>query len=117
MLFRSLGSENTSEKKKTPLEMAHQQQHTLVEKRHKGQDFEETGNTPTQVAGLEAISSDFSFTESGLFGKTIMVGKRFTALAADKELIIIYQCPKETQDQIVPTFEKMIATLQLSQGG
>ena len=111
------GMENTTEKKKSPLELAHQRQRTVLEKEFAGQNFEESGSTPAQVAGLEAISSDFSFQESTLFGKTNMVGKRFTILGVDKELLIIYQCPKESQEQIVPVFDKMIATVQLGQGG
>ena len=111
------GVEEIKVKQKSVVEVFHETQGKLLKTEYKEKSYKESKATPVQIAGKEAFFSEFSYEEPGVLGRTEMIGKRYTSLSGDRHLSIIYQCPQTSKDKIVPTFEKMVESLQSGEGG
>ena len=107
---------NTAQKQKSPLELMHESQSKSLMKEHISQKYKEEKAAKVELAGKEAMVSAFNFEQSGFMSTVEMVGKRFTALTGDRHIDIIYQCPRDTEKEIAPIFDKMIASLQVNGG-
>ncbi|HLV81508.1 MAG TPA: hypothetical protein VKT32_14575 [Chthonomonadaceae bacterium] len=101
----------------SPLEKLHALQGRNVGSAKEFLHFQDGTTAPAQVAGLEALATDFTCELPGLWSPTPMVGKRFTALSGDRRVSVIYACPKDRQAELTPIFTQMLQTLQIGQGG
>ncbi len=102
-------------KKKSPLEQLHESYAGVMEKEF--DDYQEGTTEKTTVSGMEALATSFTFKKPSIWGSREMVGKRFTALPNDRRVKITYYCQKDMQGKLEPTFQKMLATLRITQGG
>lgn len=112
-LANQLGAGMT--KRKTPLESVHEMDMAILAKEFEG--YQEGKTTPTRLAGLEALQTDFTYQMSDLFTKRQVVGKRFTALSNDRRVTALYYMPKESEAKLLPVIQKMIRSLKIGQQG
>jgi hypothetical protein len=103
------------ERRKTPLETVHETQQAMLAKEL--EQYQEGATTHTQLAGMEALATDFSCQTTSLFTKRPLVGRRFTALSNDRRVTAIYYLPKESEANLGPTIQKMVKSLRISQQG
>jgi len=103
------------EKRKTPLETLHESEAKAMGKML--EKYEEGKTTKTQLAGLEAIETDFTCKASDIFTKKDLVGKRLTALSNDRRINVMYYVPKESEEKLMPTIRDMIKSLHIGQQG
>ena len=111
------GMEQREQKQKTPLEKLHAAQGAAMETEYAERHYEEGETKPTKVGSVEALTTDFTFEESGLFGKKQMAGKRVTALGGERRLTIIATCPKEAVSSIGKAFDSIIESVEMGQPG
>ena len=103
------------EKQKSPLEKVHEASCAELSKNLDGYQAGET--KPIQVAGQEALMTDYTFHEAGLWGPREMVGKRITALLTERRLTVDYRCLKESEGIITPVFMQMLESLRVNTTG
>jgi hypothetical protein len=94
---------------KTPLQAVHALQKTEVEVEFDA--IKDGKEVPTQLAGLEAIRSDFTAEDGDL------VGRRYSALTNEGRVSLFCACSKEETKYIMPAFEKMIKSLKIGAKG
>lgn len=104
------GGEKLAAKMKTPLEQLHESQGAIYKKKY--DEYLDSATTKSQVAGAEALVTDFTFKD----GSVPMVGKRATALAGDRRLSVRCYCPREAESKIMPVMDQMIESLKMGQG-
>ena len=96
---------------KSPLEKLHIMFGKSMQKNEKRYpEFEETGYQPTQLAGVPALVSDFTFKSDGPDGE--IVGKRYTALTLEARITVLYYCPKSKQKELSGIFTKMTRSVR-----
>ena len=101
---------------KSPLEKLHTADGKLMEKDERNYPgYEETDAKPTRISGAPALVSAFIFKGDGPDGE--MHGKRYTALASDARVSILYYCPKSKQKELSGVFEKMTQSVRAGQNG
>jgi len=72
-------------------------------------DFEEPRPEETSLAGMEAAVSEFAYTQSGQFGKKIVMrGKRATIVGTAIGYTIVCQCPEASWETLKPSFDRVI---------
>ena len=101
----------------TPLEKVHALQGEEMQNSPLYPQFQDGATAPAQIAGLDALSTDYTYQQPGLWGSTPIAGKRFTALTGDRRVTVVYECPKDKQAELTPVFTKMLESLQIGQGG
>jgi hypothetical protein len=99
-------------KQKTPLETVHEMQGQMLEKDYRDKKYAEGATRPGKVAGYDALITDFTFEEAGLFESRKMIGTRVSALSGERRITVVATCPKEAQILIMPAFEAIIESLQ-----
>lgn len=102
-------------RRKSPLQAAHAQEQLPVAKALEG--YAEQDPQDTHVGGLEALASSFTAHAPGVFKSVDLVGKRYTAIANDRRITLVYWCPHEEEEKLGPVFEQMIQSLHIGQGG
>lgn len=116
-LGSSLGVPSGGEHRKSPLEQMHEMQ---GEEYANGGDFDsytEGATKKTTIAGNEAMLTEFTYKESGTWGKVGMVGLRGTAISNDRRITVLCYCPASAKNEFWPIFGQMIASVQLGHGG
>ncbi|HZT41999.1 MAG TPA: hypothetical protein VFA07_07405 [Chthonomonadaceae bacterium] len=101
----------------SPLEKVHAMQGEEMQSSPLYPQFQDGTTAPAQIAGLDALATDYTYQQPGLWGSTPIVGKRFTALSGDRRITVVYECAKDTQAELAPVFTKMLDSLQIGQGG
>lgn len=96
---------------RSPLEKLHERKGQELAQSKGFPDYTEGQTRVQQIAGTEARVTDFTYTEPSLVGAQPMVGIRATALLGDRRLLIMAYCPRPQEKEIVPVFDKMIASL------
>jgi hypothetical protein len=109
-----LGQQLTA-KQKTPLESVHELQAKELKEIYEG--FQDGATAKTKVAGLEALVTDFTFQERGVWGNREMAGKRVSALASERRLTVVCHYPKEAQEPMAPVIAQMLGSLQVRPTG
>lgn len=105
-------------KQKSPLEMLHEASlHAMAKSKTRYADFEASASLPIQVGGVEALSTDFTFKQGGLWGKRDMIGTYVTILTKDREVRVTATAAKALQKTMKPVFEQMIDSIHLDQTG
>lgn len=105
---------------KPPLEGASDRQAQSLES--DGQhypEYQDGESRHIQLAGVDAIETDFTYKTDGPFGpldRVEMVGKRVAALLSDREMDVVCSCAKRDDGIMRPVFEAMIASLHAGQG-
>ncbi|MCS6863074.1 MAG: hypothetical protein NZT92_22440 [Abditibacteriales bacterium] len=102
-------------KQKTPLETVHELQAKELKESYEG--FQDGATTKAKVAGLEALVTDFTFQERGVWGRREMAGKRVSALASERRLSIVCHYSKDAQEQMAPVIAQMLSSLQVRPTG
>lgn len=95
--------------RKTPLQAVHALQVKEMEMEYEG--VKDGKETPVQLAGFEALRSDFTCEEGEL------VGQRYSALTGEGRLSLIFVCSKGETKYMMPTFEKMAQSLKVGGSG
>lgn len=106
----------TADARKTPLEKLHDGQAEEMAKDPHWTSFEDGTTTHTRISGAEALITDFTYQAPGNLTIQRMVGRRATILTTDRRVRIVFRCPADQQREIYPIFNKMLASLRLSQG-
>lgn len=107
--------EQLAAKQKTPLESVHELQAKELKETYEG--FQDGTTTKAKVAGLEALVTDFTFQERGVWGSREMAGKRVSALASERRLTVVCHYPKDAQQQMSPVIAQMLGSLQVRPTG
>jgi hypothetical protein len=102
---------------KSPLQKAHERKGQELEQSKDFENYREGETRSVQVAGQEALATDFTYTEHGMLGDKEEVGRRVTALLGESRLLILARCPKEHEAQLMPLFQQMIDSLKVSATG
>lgn len=103
-----------TDRKKTPLEQLHDLQAAQLEKeKAEYPGFQDGEMKKVQVAGKEALITDFTCEAPGLLGSRPMVGRRVTLLSGDHHVAVVYVCLKEMRNIVLPVFDKMLSTLEV----
>ncbi len=103
------------EKRKTPLETMHEAGARLPGKTL--DSYREEKTSKVQLAGLEALCTDFTCQASDIFSKRELIGKRFTALSNDRRVTVLYYIPRDAEEKLGPTIREMIKSLRIGQQG
>jgi hypothetical protein len=109
------GQEMVMPKMKSALELAHE-----AEAKSLGKKLGIINEKPAQkttLAGGEALVTEFTRADGGLFGAKESVGRRYTAITHDRRLTVYYYCPKKSQADIEPIFKEMVKSIQLGKEG
>ena len=97
-----IGAE-TGAKQKSPIERLHELQAEILAKdKEEYPAFQDGAMKKAQVAGKEALVSDFTYLSPGLFSNRPMVGRRVTILSGDHHVTVVYGCLKEMQNVVLP---------------
>jgi hypothetical protein len=108
----------TTQKLKSPLESLHEAAlHAMTKKQSRYPEFEPGPTKPTQVGGVEALVTAFTYKQGGGWGKREMTGTYVTALTKDREIMVTATCSKELEKTMKPLFDQMIASIHLGQTG
>ncbi len=107
----------TPDKQKSPLENVHEMQGKQMAEDPSYGEFQDGNTQKLQVAGTEALMTDFTYKKTGLFGMTEMVGERVTALAGERRLTFVAVCPKQMGTELAQVFQKMLESLRVGQAG
>jgi hypothetical protein len=102
---------------KSPLQKSHERKGQELEKSTDFENYREGETRKVQVAGQEALVTDFTYTEHGSQGDQEEVGRRVTALLGERRLLILSHCPQAKSKQLMPLFDKMMESLQVSPNG
>ncbi len=106
------------EKQKSPLEIVHAASlHAMTKNKTRFPEFEQGATQPTQVGGVEALTTDFTYKLGGLWGRREMVGTYVTLLTKEREVSVTATTSKELQKTMKPLFDTMIASITLGQNG
>ena len=101
---------------KTPLEKLHISFGKVMQKDEKHYpEFEEKPYQQTQLAGVPALVSDFTFRSDG--PEPEIVGKRYTGLSLDARITVLYYCPKSMQKDLNGIFTKMTQSVRAGDNG
>jgi hypothetical protein len=112
-LTNQLGIRQT--RSKTPLETVHEMEQGALKKEL--EQYQEGATTQTQLAGMEALATDFTCQKADLFTTRQLVGRRYTALSNERRVTAMYYMPKESEASLGPIIQKMVKTLHISQQG
>lgn len=102
---------------KSPLQKLHDMKGKELQEDPQMPDYQDGDTQSRQIAGAEALITDFTYTEHSPLGNQPMVGKRATALLGYRRLLIFAHCPKQSEKQVIPLFDQMIDSLKASQAG
>jgi hypothetical protein len=102
---------------KSPLEKLHEEKGTKLAQDPGFDSYTEGKTRQEKIAGADALVTDFTYQEQGLFGNEPMVGERATALLGDRRLLVMARCPKKSGSKLLPLFEKIMDSVQPGQGG
>ena len=110
------GGTQIKEKMKSPLETMHEVKAAKLTKELL--DYQEGGTTKATLGGLEAMVTEFTFKKPGMWGPVEMSGKRATAIHSERRISVFSYCPKPLESQLIPVYNKIMATLRFgSEGG
>lgn len=109
------GFSNTDGKRKSSLETLHAAQAEMIEDAQK--DFRDGRARKVQVAGFPALASECSFAAVKGITATDVVGERVTFLSQDRAYLILYRCPKDQKDKMLPIFRQMVDSLRINEQG
>jgi hypothetical protein len=109
------GQELVLPKMKSALELAHEAEGKSLKKEIG--IFGEKPAQKTTLAGSEALVTEFTRLEGGLFGSRASVGKRYTAITHDRRVNAYYYCPEKSQIEYEPVFREMLKSIQLGKEG
>jgi hypothetical protein len=107
--------EQLAAKQKTPLESIHELQAKELKETYG--EFQDGATAKGKVGGLEALITDFTFQERGVWGNREMAGKRVSALASERRLTVVCHYPKEAQEQMSPVIAQILGSLQMRPTG
>jgi hypothetical protein len=102
---------------KSPLQKAHERKGQELEQSKEFENYQEGETRSVRIAGQEALMTDFTYTEHGAMGDKPEAGVRATALLGESRLLILAHCTKEKAKQLMPIFQQMIDSLQVSPTG
>ena len=80
-------------------------------------NYEEGVTEPAQIAGTEALVTEFKFKDGSSFAMREIVGKRVTLLTNERRISIVFTCPRVMKALLFPVFNQMTESIQLNKGG
>ena len=83
-------------------------------RKYKG--YEEGPTEKTNINGLEAVMTSFTFNKKGLWGERPMAGKRVTMLTTERRMTVFCYCPENLKEILMPVFDQMIMTFKAGEG-
>jgi hypothetical protein len=105
-----------TDKLKSPLETLHQASlQGMAHNKTRFPDFLQGKTQPTQIGGVEAFRTEFTYTRGGVWGRTKMTGIYVTALTKEREVRVLATCTQELQKTLQPLFDEMLVGMRLGQ--
>ncbi len=79
--------------------------------------FDDGETTKAQIGGKEALVTSCHWTAAGVMGSRPMVGSRVTLVSGNHPVSVVYGCPKEMQQTLLPVFDQMLHSLETDVAG
>ena len=106
------------EAQKSPLELLHEASlHGMAKNKKRFAEFARGATQPTQIGGIDALATEFTFKQGAAWSRKEMTGTYVTLLTKDREVRVIATCSQELQKTLKPVFDQMIAGMHLGQPG
>jgi hypothetical protein len=99
--------------KKTPLEKLHDRYGAMLKENYL--EYTEGKTEHTQIAGQEALQTDFTYKTRDFFDSKTMTGRRLTALTGERSVTVEYRCIETRKKDLFPVFVKMVKSVQIAQ--
>ncbi len=80
-------------------------------------EYQEIGTEPAQIAGTEALVTEFKCKAASTFSTRDISGKRISLITNDRRITIVATCPTVMKIVLFPVFDKMTESIQLNKGG
>ena len=102
------------EKTMSPTEKLHAGAAEELPNKYKG--YEEGPTDKTNISGVEAVVTSFTFNKKGLWGERPMAGKRVTMLTSERRMTVFCYCPENLKDILFPVYDQMIMSFRAGEG-
>lgn len=99
--------------KKTPLEKLHDRYGAMLKEQYP--EYTEGKTEHTQIAGQEALQTDFTCINPDIFAAKPIAGRRLTALTGERSISVEFHCVETRKQDLFPVFAKMVKSVQLGQ--